>query len=55
MKQVFPLQRMRTRKESWRADHMLPSPSVPGSGERFDDAGVLLFHRVILEEVAVAG
>jgi len=29
--------------------------SVPGSGSASTNAGVLLFHRVILEEVAVAG
>ena len=34
---------------------MLPSPNVPGSKARFDDVGVLFFHREILEEVAVAG
>ena len=34
---------------------MLPSPSVPGSGARFDDVGVLPFHGESLEEVAVAG
>jgi len=38
-----------------RRSHMLPSPSVPGSGGRFEDVGVLLFQRDILEEVEAAG
>ena len=37
-----------------RWSHIFPSPSVPGSGARFDDVGVL-FQREIFEEVAAAG
>ena len=52
---VSPIMNENSNEGVGRWSHIFPSPSVPGSGARFDDVGVLLFQRDILEDVAVAG